>query len=227
VLSKESKEALVELPEEETALAGKKNRALNFLIPMIVVAVLTIITEDILIGIFAAIVACFILYLPQRLMNFTQFFDTVVKGLVDMFPVLLLIIMAYTLMEVNSGLGLTNYVIDVALNVVNPALLPVTIFVVIGLLSFASGSFWGLAAISFPIVAPLAAALGVNPFLTAGAVISAVAFGGHICIYSDTVILASASTQVTNADYFKTSVPLVALAFILAAIIFLILGFVM
>ena len=103
VLSKESKEALVELPEEETALAGKKNRALNFLIPMIVVAVLTIITEDILIGIFAAIVACFILYLPQRLMNFTQFFDTVVKGLVDMFPVLLLIIMAYTLMEVNSG----------------------------------------------------------------------------------------------------------------------------
>ncbi len=226
VLSRESKEALVELPEEETALAGKKNRALNFLIPMIIVAVLTVVTEDILIGIFAAILTCFILYLPQRLMNFTQFFDTVIKGLVDMFPVLLLIIMAYTLMEVNSGLGLTNYVIDVALNVVNPALLPVTTFVVIGLLSFASGSFWGLAAISFPIVAPLAAALGVNPFLTAGAVISAVAFGGHICIYSDTVILASASTQVTNADYFKSSVPLVALAFILAAIIFLILGFV-
>ena len=50
--------------------------------------------------------------------------------------------------------------------------------------------------------------LGVNTFLCAGALISAVAFGGHICLYSDTVILASASTQVSNAEYFRTATPI-------------------
>jgi Na+/H+ antiporter NhaC len=196
-------------------------------LPIVVVAIVTVVTEDILMGLFIALALCFVMYLPQRLMNFTQYFDYVIKGLVDMFPVLILIIMAYTLMEVNGGLGLTPFVIDTALKALNPALLPVTVFIVIALLSFASGSFWGLAAISFPIVGPLAIALGVNPFLCAGAVVSAVAFGGHICIYSDTVILTSASTQVTNVDYFRTSLPLVLVPFVLSAIGFLILGFIM
>ena len=227
VFSEISKSELIELPEEEKAFEGKKCRAINFVLPIVVVAIVTVVTEDILMGLFIALALCFVMYLPQRLMNFTQYFDYVIKGLVDMFPVLILIIMAYTLMEVNGGLGLTPFVIDTALKALNPALLPVTVFIVIALLSFASGSFWGLAAISFPIVGPLAIALGVNPFLCAGAVVSAVAFGGHICIYSDTVILTSASTQVTNVDYFRTSLPLVLVPFVLSAIGFLILGFIM
>ena len=113
----------------------------------------------------------------------------------------------------------------VALKAVNPGLLPAVVFVVIGLLSFASGSFWGLAAIAFPIVGPLSAALGVSPLLCGGALISAVCFGGHICLYSDTVILTSASTQVTNAEYLRTSGPLVLVPFVLSAIGFTVLGF--
>lgn len=226
-MSETSKAALVELPDQEKKFEGMKCRAFNFLVPIIIVAVLTVITEDILIGLFAAIGVSFIMYMAQRLMSVKKFFGSIMGGLVDIFPMLVIIILSYLLIEVNSQLGLVDYVVGVALNTVNPSLLPVTIFVVIGLLSFASGSFWGLAAISFPIVGPLAAALEVNTFLCAGALISAVAFGGHICMYSDTVILASASTQVTNAEYFRTSAPLVMVPFVLAAILFLILGFVM
>ena len=144
----------------------------------------------------------------------------------DMFPLIIIILLAYMFVDVNTALGLIDMVTEGASNSLNPSLLPVMIFVVIGLLSFASGSFWGLAAIAFPIVGPLAAALGVPYALASGALISAVCFGGHICIYSDTVILTSASTQVTNVDYFKSSAPLVAIPFGLAIIGFLILGFV-
>ncbi|HML36911.1 MAG TPA: Na+/H+ antiporter NhaC family protein [Bacillota bacterium] len=224
-LSDISKAALVELPEEEKKFEGKKCNVLNFLIPILVVAVFTVITEDILLGLFAAVGVCLVMYLPQRLMSIKGFFKHLVGGMVDMFPMLILIAVSYMLIDVNTKLGLVDYVVKVALNNVNPAFLPVTIFVVIGLLSFASGSFWGLAAIAFPIVGPLAAALGVSPFLCAGALISSVCFGGHICMYSDTVILTSASTQVTNAEYFRTSAPLVAVPFALSAIVFLILGF--
>ncbi|MDI9493700.1 MAG: Na+/H+ antiporter NhaC family protein [Bacillota bacterium] len=227
VLSDVSSAALIELPEEEKAFEGKKCRSINFIAPIIVVAILTITTEDIVIALFAAILLCFVMYLPQRLLSFNKFFDSVIKGMVDMFPVLILIIMAYTLMVVNDGLGLTDFVIQGALKALNPALLPVTIFVVISLLSFGSGSFWGLAAISFPIIAPLADALGANPFLCAGALVSAVCAGGHICIYSDTVILTSASTQVTPAEYFRTSLPFILVAYVISIIGFLVLGFIM
>jgi len=227
VFSGASKAALVALPDEEKKFEGKACRSVNFLVPILVVAVLTVITEDILIALFAAIGVSFLMYIPQRLMSIKEFFKNIMAGLVDMFPMLVIIILSYTLIEVNNQLGLIDFVVGVALDTVNPALLPVTIFVVIGLLSFASGSFWGLAAIAFPIVGPLAAALGANPFMCAGALISAVAFGGHICMYSDTVILTSASTQVTNAEYFRTSAPLVAVPFVIAAILFLIFGFVM
>ncbi len=227
VFSEISKNALVELPDQEKKFEGKTCRAINFIAPILVVAVLTIITEDILIALFAAVGVAFIMYIPQRLMTIKEFFSHIMGGLVDMFPTLVIIILSYVLIEVNTQLGLIDFVVGIALKTVNPSLLPVTIFVVIGLLSFASGSFWGLAAIAFPIVGPLADALGVNPFLCAGALISAVAFGGHICMYSDTVILASASTQVTNAEYFRTSGPLVAVPFVLAIIVFAIFGFIM
>lgn len=187
---------------------------------------LTVTTEDLLVGVFAALALCFVMYLPQRLMTAKEYFDNIMDGLQDMFGMLVVIILSYTLIEVNAQLGLVEFVVGVALKAVNPALLPATVFVVIGLLSFASGSFWGLAAIAFPIVGSLSAALGVSPLLCGGALISAVAFGGHICLYSDTVILTSASTQITNAEYFRTSGPLVALPFAIATVGFIALGFV-
>jgi Na+/H+ antiporter NhaC len=226
VLSPESKAALVELPEEEAALEGKKRRAINFLAPILLVAIITVVTEDMVVGLFAALVLCLIMYLPQKLMTFNQYINSIMRGLTDMFPLIIIILLAYMFVDANTALGLIDMITENASNALNPALLPALIFVVIGLLSFGSGSFWGLAAIAFPIVGPLAAALGVPYALASGALISAVCFGGHICIYSDTVILTAASTQVTNVDYFKTSAPLVAIPFVASIIIFLILGFV-
>ena len=227
VFSKVSKDALVELPDEEKMFEGMKCRALNFILPLVAVAALAIITDDIINGLFAAILLCFIMYLPQKLLNLKTFMAAAIKGFSEMFPLLILIILAYAFMDCNSQLGLTDFVINAAVGTLHPALLPVLIFVVIGLLSFASGSFWGLAILAFPIVAPVAAAMNLSPFLCSGAIISAVCFGGHICLYSDTVILTAASTQVTNYDYFRSSLPLIAVPFGLSAVGFLVLGLVM
>ena len=194
VQSPEAKALHGELPDEELKFKDKKCRAVNFLLPILVIAIVAVWRDDLLIGVFAGLLACLIMYLPQRLMNLNQYFNGILQGITDMCSMLVIIIMSYVLIEVNSQLGLVDTIVGAALKTVNPSLLPVTIFVVIGLLSFASGTFWGLAAIAFPIVGPLGAALGVSPFLCAGAVISAVAFGGQICMYSDTVMLTSSST---------------------------------
>ena len=227
VFSPEAKAALIELPDEEKAMEGKPKRALNFLLPIAVVVFYTIWLEDIVIGLFAAILLCFIMYLPQKLVTVVGFFKSIMRGVVDMAPVIVIIIFAYVFMGAMTELGLVDIVIDAAMKSMSPILLPVTIFVVIGLLSFGTGSFWGLAMIAFPIVIPVAAALGVNLFVASGALISAVCFGGHICLYSDTVILTAASTQTTPVDYFRTSVTLVMVPFVVAAIGFLIVGLIM
>ncbi len=228
VLSPESRAMLVEGLEDEKRLESKKCRAFNFIVPILSVAVFTIWLDDMVMALFISIVICFALYLPQRLMNVKGFVDTVVKGLTDMFSVMVLIILTYMLIDVNDMLGLNDLVVDLCRTSVNPKLLPFIIFVGIGLLSFASGSFWGLAGIAFPIVGPVCESLGLNPFLLSGALISAIAFGGHICMYSDTVILTSASTQASNTDYFKTSFPIImAYPFAIGAILYLIAGFLM
>ncbi len=143
VFSAQTKAQLKALPDEELKFKGKKCRAFNFLAPIILVAVLTVTTEDLLIGVFAALALCFVMYLPQRLMSVREYFNNIMAGLADMFSMLVIIILSYTLIEVNGQLGLVQFVVDIALKAVNPALLPATIFIVIGLLSFASGSFLG------------------------------------------------------------------------------------
>ena len=227
VRSADSKAAIADIPDEELKFKDKKVTAWNFIIPILVIATITIKFDDLLVGVFAGLLCCFILYLPQRLMTFNEYFNGILAGITDMCSMLVIIIISYTLISANQQLGLVDYVVGMALNNVMPELLPVTIFVVIGLLSFASGTFWGLAAIAFPIIAPLAAALDISPFIAGGALISAVCFGGQICLYSDTVILASASTQITNAEYLRTSGPLVAIPFILSAVGYVIIGFLM
>lgn len=228
VLSPESKAALAEGLEDETRFEGKPCRAINFILPILLVAAITVYTEDMVVALFFAIILCFVMYLPQKLMSVKGFCDAIMKGLIDMFPVLVIIILSYMLIDVNSMLGLTDFVVQICQANVSPALFPCIVFIGVGLLAFASGSVWGLAAIAFPIVGPVSLAMGIDPFLCAGATISAVAFGGHICMYADTVILTSASTQATPADYFKTSLPItLAYPFVLGAIAYLVAGFIM
>lgn len=213
------------LPAAETRFAGKKCRAVNFIVPLLALVILTIRLDDLALALFPTLLICFILYIPQRILKPMAFMQSLQRGINEMAGVILVIILCYAFMSANEQLGLTDYVINAALKALNPALLPVTLFLVIAALSFASGSFWGLAAISFPIAAPLASAMGVNPFLCVGAIISGVCFGGHICLYSDTVLLTAASTNTTPVAYLKTSFPLIIPAVVLSAAGYLVLGF--
>jgi len=101
VFSAISKKALPEDAFKEPPVPEEKRRALNFIIPIIIVAVFTVWMDDILYGLFAAIFTCLILYLVQRIMNLYDVFSAAVKGIMDMAPVLVIIVLAYSLGEAN------------------------------------------------------------------------------------------------------------------------------
>ncbi|MDD6311132.1 MAG: Na+/H+ antiporter NhaC family protein [Firmicutes bacterium] len=211
---------------EELENTQKKCSAINFIIPMIVLCVIAIKTGDITLAVIISCVVTFLMLAVQRKMSLAEFCDCILGGFSDMMYVTMLVLMAFELATFNDELGLTPFVIDAVQPVMSPALLPVVSFLVVAALSFATGSFWGVAAISFPIILPLAIALGTNPFIAIGAVASATSFGSHACFYSDAVTVTCAATGIKNIDYAKTSIPLIMLPFALGVIAFAIVGFV-
>lgn len=205
----------------------RKAHAINFIIPMLVLIGVCIWTGDITLAVIISVVVCFIMLAVQRKITLGEWCDAIVEGFKDMLYVTMLVLMAFVLSDFNDALGLTPYVIDKVVPIMSPHLFPVITFVVVGALAFCTGSFWGVAAISFPIIIPLAVALDVNPFMAIGAVAAATSFGSHACFYSDAVTVTCAATGLKNMDYARTSLPLIAVPFVLGIIAYLILGFVL
>ncbi|WP_317855229.1 Na+/H+ antiporter NhaC family protein [Chakrabartyella piscis] len=210
-----------------TELAGKqKAHAINFILPMLILVVLAIVTEDITFSVIIAIVLLIVMLLAQKRITIGKACDEIVEGFKDMLYVTMLVLLAFVLSDFNDALGLTPYVIESVTPILSPALFPVIVFLVVAALAFCTGSFWGVAAICFPIILPLAVAMGVNPLIAIGTVAAGTSFGSHACFYSDAVTVTCAATGLKNIDYAKTSIPLIMIPFVLGTLAYLILGFV-
>ncbi len=212
------------LEETDELVATKASSAWNFIIPMGVLVFFAIKTGDITFAVIIAVVVSFVMLFPQRKMTLGQFCDSFVNGFKDMLYVTMLVLAAFVLSNFNDALGLTPFVIESVTPIMSPTLFPVITFIVVALLSFATGSFWGVAAISFPIILPLSIAMGVSPFISIGCVAAATSFGSHACFYSDAVTVTCAATGIKNMDYARTSIPLIMVPFGLAIVAYLILG---
>lgn len=204
-----------------------KSSAWNFVIPMGVIIAVTIYTQDIVIGMIVGFLICLVLFIPQKLLTLSQFSDTSLSGFKDMVLVTAIVITAFVLQKVNGELGLTEFVIKVAEPVISPVLLPLIAFLVCCFVGYCTGSFWGTIAIALPIMIPLANILGTNPFLVAGAIVSAGSFGSHMCFFCDCVTLTCAVTGISNIEYARNNLPLAAIPFFASVVGYIILGFIM
>lgn len=210
--------------EEPVLQTGKTPRVLNFLAPVLLVTAVTIATGEILYGTFLCLVFCAVLYLPQRLMTAGKYLDTVLAGFKDMVGVIFIITSAFMLRDINDLLGMPAFVIGAVQHSMAPQFLPVAAFLIVSALGFAAGNFWGICAISFPVIIPIAQALGGNLLLTAGAIMSATVASSNACFYGSEATLACSAAQIDNVRYAQTAIPLVMVPFVLSAICYLIAG---
>jgi len=211
---------------EELNTDVKPSNPLNFIIPILVLIPIAINSGLTLATIVASIV-CAIMLKAQKIFTLWQCVDKMILGFKDFFYMMALIIAAFLLQDFNNELGMTEYVIENVTPILSPALFPAIIFIVVAALAFGTGSFWGVAVISFPIVLPIAMALGVNLYLTVAAVATATAFGSQACFYSDSVTVVSAATGIKNMDYAKNCLPLIAIPVVLAVVTNLIFGIIL
>lgn len=210
-----------------TAEIPKNPKVMNFFLPIIVLVGATIYFDvDMQMGVLITMAFMFVFYLAQNVMNAEDFTDVALQGLKNMILPLMLMVLAFLFAEVNDQIGFTYYVISSASEYMTPALMPVTIFLVLAVTEFITGTNWGMYVIAFPIVIPLAMGMDVNMALAVAAVLSAGVFGSHVCFYSDATVLTSAATGCNNFDHAFTQAPFGILAAILSAICFLIAGFI-
>ncbi len=207
-----------ETPITETEKPSKA-KIYHFVLPIAAMLGFSIWNDlDVQLGVISAVGFTVVLYGAQGLMSWTEALDTVMEGIKIMVPALSIVVVAFMFGEVSDRLGLASYVITTVTPYMTPALLPLVVFITMALISFATGSSWGVFAVAIPIVMPLAESVGISPALAVGALISASAFGSHACFYSDATVLAAQGSGCGVMEHALTQIPYAMIAATIAAI---------
>ena len=194
----------------------------NFLIPMIALVAIAVVTGNLLLAVIVALLICFVLYLPTKVVTLDEFFNLIIKGFADMLPILTLLMIAFVLQKTTESLEMTDFIIQVMQPLLKGTLFPAMAFVLVAALTFCTGSLWGMSAVVAPIVFPLGAVIGANPILIMAAIISGGAFGSHACFYTDATLLSSTSAGIDNIEHAMSQLPYVIIAAVASIIGFII-----
>ena len=205
---------------------GVRPRIWLFVLPMLVLVVATLaMDKDFLRGIYVTLGGTAIAVLFLRILDLHDTFNTVIDGFKTMIEPLGVLVAAFILKDVNDALGLADYVVQLTQPLLTAELLPAMIFATMGLVSFTTGSNWGVFVIILPIVTALGTNLGADMTLVIGATLSASTFGSHACFYSDATVLTAQATGTTPMQHALTQLPYALIAAVVSVIGYLFLGY--
>ena len=184
-------------------------------------------TGDLVVAAIIAILVSMVLYIAGKIMTFSEFWDTFVKGFSDMLPIIILLISALTFQKIASEMQMTEFFVDLCKPFMAGSVFPMITFIIVGLLAFMIANAWGVCTLVAPVLLPLGASVGANIILVMAAILSGCAFGNHACFYCDTTVLASNGAGIDNLEHAGSQLPYVLIGARISIVGFLILGFVM
>lgn len=171
----------------------------------------------------AVVTAC-VMYVIQKIFTVQEAIDITMRGIGGLIPVILLIVLAFSLGSTTRELEAGIYMASLTEAFLNPVWLPALLFVMSAVMAFATGTSWGTFAIMLPIGIPMAETLGIDLRPVIGAVIGGSIFGDHCSPISDTTIVASLAAGSDHIDHVNTQLPyalavagIATLLFVLAA----------
>lgn len=188
------------------------------------------VSEALLIGGAIAIIVAFLLFLRHALkkeLNIKHFSQGIITGIKSMLPAFIILIFAWTISDLINQLGTGVFLAEVVKNSsINPAILPLIIFLMAGFIAFATGTSWGAFALLIPIAGQIAVATNIELLLPIiAAVLAGAVFGDHCSPISDTTILSSTGSSCNHIDHVITQLPYAIVAAVIAGIGYLALGF--
>jgi tetracycline resistance efflux pump len=150
----------------------------------------------------------------------------ILHGLKSMLPAVSILLFAWVIVDLigqlKTGEYLAGIVKDSNLNI---AWLPVIVFLLSGIMAFATGTSWGTFGIMLPIAGEIAAVTDVSLLLPAlSAVLAGSVFGDHCSPISDTTILSSTGAGSHHIDHVLTQLPYALISALMASIGYILLG---
>ena len=156
--------------------------------------------------VFAALVLMLLMAL-YKVRTLSEGFALYLKSMSNIIGILAILVLAWSLSSLGEHLGTAQYISSLVDGRLPPFLIPASIFLVGGIISFSTGSSWGTYAILFPIVIPMAFQFDISLYVAIGAVLSGGLFGDHCSPISDTTILSATGAGCSQLDHVKTQLP--------------------
>ena len=211
--------------EELTVRSVDNPKINNFVLPLFAFMAATWYFDyNTLNGVVFALVFTLPLFLIQKLGSLGTLVDQILSGFVSMIQPMVVVIASFVLQRVNDELGLSPFVLDQVVPFMDAAWLPAITFLVLSVLTFTTGSFWGIYAIALPVIFPLAQAVGADIPLTMGALISAGVFGSHACFFGDATVITSKGAGCTPYSHALTQLPYAAIAAAITTVLFFVIS---
>ncbi|WP_263079692.1 Na+/H+ antiporter NhaC family protein [Endozoicomonas sp. Mp262] len=135
-------------------------------------------------------------------------YKAVAEGIHSMLPAIYILVFAWVLIGVISNMETGRYLASLVSDSVDSGYLPVILFVVSGIMAFATGTSWGTFGIMLPIAGDMAAAADITMMLPMlASVLAGAVFGDHCSPISDTTILSSTGASCHHIDHVTTQLP--------------------
>jgi Na+/H+ antiporter NhaC len=134
-------------------------------------------------------------------------FALYLESMSKVITVLIILVLAWSLGAIGKDLGAPSYIAALIDGRLPTYLIPGTVFIVGGVISFSTGSSWGTYAILIPLTIPIAHQFDVPMYVAIGAVLSGGLFGDHCSPISDTTILSATGAGCSQIDHVKTQFP--------------------
>ena len=183
---------------------------------------------SITIGAFSALSVAFIMFVPRSLVSFGDFMSGIMNGMKSMMPAFVILSLAWTMSDLCRVLLCTGEYVGnvVSTSNVMDELIPLIVFIMSGVLSFAMGTSWGTFGILIPVVAIVCEKAAPDITIIAlSATLSGSVFGDHCSPISDTMILSSTGAGCNHMDHVSTQMPYSCLVAFISVLGYIIVGF--
>ena len=126
-----------------------------------------------------------------------------------------ILVLAWSIKEVCGEVGTGMAMVALIGDHLPVFMLPLIVFLLSGMVAFATGTSWGTMALILPVAIPIAVAISGEAFIVIvclGAVLDGAIWGDHVSPISDTTVLSATATDCPLVDHVRTQAPYAFLA---------------
>jgi Na+/H+ antiporter NhaC len=167
---------------------------------------------------FAGCAVAIAMVVAQRILSVTAALQAWLGGIQSMLLAVIILVLAWGLGGVTGELETGPYLASLLQDTLPLAILPGLVFIIAAATAFSTGTSWGTMAILFPVVIPLAVAMGAGVGFAGGehyavllgtvsSVMAGAVFGDHSSPISDTTVLSSMASACDLVDHVRTQLP--------------------